>query len=109
MTEKEWHDFLDKHIDLEHGMEIDSRATEDREPPGILFRDLTIPWYQKDDNVTRITVKKFLEMTPTELDEAVYGGLRVEHITRVTGYFTKVSQWNKGKLAELKDRQRQPI
>ncbi len=28
----------------------------------------------------------------------------VEQITRITGYFTKLSSWNKGKLGELKDR-----
>ena len=32
------------------------------------------------------------------------GSDRVDHITRVTGYFSKVSGWNKGKKAELKDR-----
>jgi ribonucleoside-triphosphate reductase len=30
----------------------------------------------------------------------------IDHITRVTGYFTKISGWNKGKKAELKDRYR---
>jgi ribonucleoside-triphosphate reductase len=29
---------------------------------------------------------------------------RVEGITRITGYFTKVSSWNKGKVGELQDR-----
>lgn len=32
------------------------------------------------------------------------GSEEVEGITRITGYFTKVSSWNKGKLGELKDR-----
>ena len=32
------------------------------------------------------------------------GSSRVEGITRITGYFTKLSSWNKGKLGELKDR-----
>lgn len=31
---------------------------------------------------------------------------KVDGITRVTGYFTFVSSWNKGKLAELRDRSR---
>jgi ribonucleoside-triphosphate reductase len=31
---------------------------------------------------------------------------KVEGITRITGYFTKISGWNKGKLGELKDRYR---
>jgi ribonucleoside-triphosphate reductase len=30
----------------------------------------------------------------------------VEQITRITGYFTKLSSWNKGKRGELKDRYR---
>lgn len=32
------------------------------------------------------------------------GSDEVEGITRITGYFSKVSQWNKGKLGELRDR-----
>ena len=31
---------------------------------------------------------------------------RVEGITRITGYFSRVSGWNKGKVAELRDRSR---
>ena len=33
-------------------------------------------------------------------------GKDVEHITRVTGFFSKVSSWNKGKRGELKERHR---
>lgn len=32
------------------------------------------------------------------------GSTNVEGITRITGYFTKISSWNKGKLGELRDR-----
>jgi ribonucleoside-triphosphate reductase len=34
------------------------------------------------------------------------GSTNVEHMTRVTGFFSKVGSWNKGKLAELRDRYR---
>jgi ribonucleoside-triphosphate reductase len=34
------------------------------------------------------------------------GSEEVDGITRITGYFTRVSSWNKGKKAELKDRHR---
>ena len=34
------------------------------------------------------------------------GSEDVEGITRITGYFTKLSSWNKGKLGELRDRYR---
>lgn len=37
---------------------------------------------------------------------AYCGSKNVDGITRITGYFTKVSSWNKGKLGELKDRYR---
>jgi ribonucleoside-triphosphate reductase len=32
------------------------------------------------------------------------GSIEVDGITRITGYFTKISSWNKGKLGELKER-----
>jgi len=34
------------------------------------------------------------------------GSSQVEGITRITGYFTKIASWNKGKLGELRDRYR---
>ncbi|MGA1874956.1 MAG: anaerobic ribonucleoside-triphosphate reductase [bacterium] len=34
------------------------------------------------------------------------GSAKVDGITRITGYFTKISSWNKGKRGELKDRYR---
>jgi ribonucleoside-triphosphate reductase len=38
-------------------------------------------------------------------DECNYcGSNEVEGITRITGYFTKTSSWNKGKIGELNDR-----
>ncbi|MFA6711062.1 MAG: anaerobic ribonucleoside-triphosphate reductase, partial [Candidatus Methanomethylophilaceae archaeon] len=32
------------------------------------------------------------------------GSSHIEGITRVTGFFSKISGWNKGKIGELKDR-----
>ena len=37
------------------------------------------------------------------------GSKNVEGITRITGYFSKISGWNKGKLSELRDRARTQI
>jgi anaerobic ribonucleoside-triphosphate reductase len=34
------------------------------------------------------------------------GSSNIEGITRVTGFFSKISGWNKGKIAELKDRRK---
>ncbi|MFA4858316.1 MAG: anaerobic ribonucleoside-triphosphate reductase [Candidatus Margulisiibacteriota bacterium] len=36
------------------------------------------------------------------------GSENIEGITRITGYFSRISGWNKGKIAELKDRWRNP-
>jgi anaerobic ribonucleoside-triphosphate reductase len=36
-------------------------------------------------------------------------GRDVDHITRVTGYFSRTSGWNKGKAGELKDRHRTKV
>lgn len=33
----------------------------------------------------------------------------IDGITRITGYFSKISSWNKGKLGELRDRNRESI
>jgi len=37
------------------------------------------------------------------------GSKNIDAITRVTGYFSRTSMWNKGKIAELKDRYRNSI
>ncbi len=36
----------------------------------------------------------------------ICGSENVDGVTRITGYFTKISTWNKGKLGELKDRRK---
>jgi len=40
------------------------------------------------------------------ISAACMQGKDVDHITRVTGYFSRTSGWNKGKTGELKDRHR---
>jgi len=74
------------------------------------FRNKHLPWYAHNPaHCTRIDNAVLQKLTPAELLLEVNRGLDVEHITRITGYFTKVSQWNKGKLGELKDRVRTTI
>jgi len=74
------------------------------------FRNGDIPWYADNPgHSTRITHDIIAKLSPEELMNHINRGLEVEHITRITGYFTKVSQWNKGKRGELKDRRRVEI
>lgn len=46
-------------------------------------------------------------ITQKHLEKLCHNGRNLEQITRVTGYMSKVSGWNKGKIAELKDRHRE--
>jgi len=70
-------------------------------------RNENLAWYQADpDRCTRIEKKKFLEMDEHQLLAEICRGLDVVGIARVTGYFSMVSGWNKGKLGELRDRSR---
>jgi hypothetical protein len=95
MKQSELNTFLEKNMNID--CRIDSKF--------IYFRNQDLPWYANNpENCTRLTKKAFEKLTPGELLKEINRGLEVEHITRITGYFTKVSQWNKGKRGELKDR-----
>ena len=95
MTESQLNSFLENNKNIE--CRIDSEYS--------YFRNTDLPWYSNNpDNCTRIAKEVFEKLTPVELIEEINRGLEVEHITRITGYFTKISQWNKGKRGELKDR-----
>ena len=65
---------------------------------------LIVIWRQ--DAMSRVTYKAIADNTLDTLTAACVQGRDVDHITRVTGYFSRTSQWNKGKTAELKDRHR---
>ena len=55
---------------------------------------------------THFSDKAISTMGLNDLVRATHQGKNIEHMTRVTGYFSKVSKWNKGKKGELKDRHR---
>lgn len=65
--------------------------------------------YDKGDEKVKVTPQALAKVTPEELDKVLVNGRNVDQMTRITGYFSKVSGWNKGKLGELKDRQRTPL
>jgi hypothetical protein len=74
------------------------------------FRNRDLPWYANNPGQsTRITNHLVAQLSSEELMNQINKGLEVEQITRITGYFTKISQWNKGKRGELKDRFRVEI
>ncbi|MBW1824754.1 MAG: hypothetical protein JRI87_09335 [Deltaproteobacteria bacterium] len=97
MTQSELTTFLEKNKNIDCHM--DGEFT--------YFRNQDLLWYAKDpENCTRITKEVFEKLTQEGLLKEINKGLEVEQITRITGYFTKISQWNKGKRGELNDRVR---
>ena len=44
-----------------------------------------------------------------KLIKATHCGRNVDRITRVTGFFSKVSSWNRGKKGELADRYKEGV
>ncbi len=95
MTQSDLNLFLEKNNYIECGLDDDFTY----------FRNKDLPWYANNpDHCTRITKNVLEGLTPEELMHEINQGLEVEQITRITGYFTKISQWNKGKRGELRDR-----
>ena len=63
----------------------------------------------KNDRLQTLTHCSFEAVENQSLETitaACAQGKDVDHITRVTGYFSRTSGWNKGKAGELKDRHR---
>lgn len=56
---------------------------------------------------TRIPVKAIEEISWEELRAILTGKrepLALQHMTRVVGYYSRIENWNKSKIGELKDR-----
>jgi hypothetical protein len=62
--------------------------------------------YDSEHDKVKVEPRALKELTPAKLDQILTAGRNVEHITRITGYFSRVAGWNKGKKGELTDRQR---
>ncbi|MDD5686619.1 MAG: anaerobic ribonucleoside-triphosphate reductase [Elusimicrobia bacterium] len=56
------------------------------------------------DTVAHFTQKAIESNEWAMLDKQVTQGKNVEHITRIVGYFSRIENWNKSKLGELRDR-----
>ena len=74
---------------------------------------VTVMWYRQGrrpgEDPAAVTKLEWFAVEQNDwptLDKACKQGKDVDHISRVTGYFSKTSGWNRGKQAELKDRAR---
>jgi len=113
LTLEEFDKFLADHPEVEFQpvKKVDSdgnvgvEAAEVEDSTGMAFRVGGFRWYDNyPNNITYVDNSVLRYISPHDLYEELTRGLYMEQITRITGYFTKVEQWNKGKLGELRDR-----
>lgn len=85
------HDFLEIDGDIE-GEDIDAHQLK------VLNHRLTTAY--------AITLRAILEQDVDVLVEALETGVRdkLYSVTRIVGYYSRVSNWNKSKIGELRDR-----
>ena len=61
------------------------------------------------ETLTHVSKDVLVGLTAPMLEDITAQGRDVDHITRVTGYFSYGSRWNKGQQAEQKDRYRSGV
>lgn len=67
---------------------------------GILFRKVT------DDIKSEVRFMSYDGIEKGEWDEIKKGIPDLTHMTRIVGYYSKVHNWNRSKIGELRDRQK---
>jgi hypothetical protein len=63
-------------------------------------------WFE---TLHHVSLEAMAKLNLKTLADVTAAGKNVTQITRITGYFSPVANWNKGKRAELKDRARVKI
>lgn len=100
MEMQRFFEMVENHAELE-GVGIDSQCRERQ--PGVIIK------HSRTGLMTRIPVAA-IEAAEWGIIEEVLLGKRepqvLQHMTRVVGYFSRVENWNKSKIGELKDRQK---
>lgn len=94
MTPEELDLFLEKNLEVEWAMDDEGN---------LLLRHAK--YFQPEEKL-KIEPKALPNLTVEQLEKLLVGGKNIEHITRITGYFSRVSGWNRGKKGELQDRYR---
>ncbi len=99
MTGHEFYAHVDKHPDLEW---LD--VAEDFPDLG----DVAIIADRARDTQLAIAISSIRENSWEDLEDVLTGKRQAKimtHLTRIVGYYSRVSNWNRSKLAELRDRQ----
>ena len=100
MELNQFYDKIEAHPELQ-GLGVDS-ACKDHQP-GVIIKQT------KTGLMTRIPVAAIEAAEWSVLEDVLMGKREpqvLQHMTRVVGYFSRVENWNKSKVGELKDRQK---
>ena len=93
---------VEGHKDLE-GLGVENGSSDEGINPGVIVR------HKPTQMLTRLPAAA-VEKADWEVIEEVLVGKRepqaLQHMTRVVGYFSRIENWNKSKVGELKDRQK---
>lgn len=95
----QFYDRIEEHAELE-GVGIDSCQNG---RPGVVVK------HRKSGLLTRIPTSAVENAEWNTLEEVLIGKREpqvLQHMTRVVGYFSRIENWNKSKIGELKDRHR---
>ena len=98
MREQEFIAYLDGHsgeFDYQHG--------DYQGDYGVYIKNKR---FETETHISYMTIER---QDLDTLVKATHAGRNVDQITRVTGFFSKVSAWNKGKRGELTERHRSDI
>jgi hypothetical protein len=95
----EFYEKVEQHPELE-GLGIDSGCADKN--PGVIVKNTR-------NLMTRLPVAAIEAADWPIIAEVLLGNREpqiLQHMTRVVGYFSRVENWNKSKVGELKDRQK---
>lgn len=99
MELSEFYDRVEAHSALK-GVGVDSA---DADKPCVYVE------YSDSGMVTRLPVAALKEAAWDLIEEILVGKREpvvLQHMTRVVGYYSRIENWNKSKIGELKDRHR---
>ncbi|NQU16665.1 MAG: hypothetical protein HQ564_01260 [Candidatus Saganbacteria bacterium] len=95
------------HEELNSFLEANPKVSWAEDEDGTLY--FRHSQYDSEHEKVKVTPDALSSVTPAQLEKILVGGRNVDQITRITGYFSKVSGWNKGKRGELADRERSSV
>jgi len=88
---------------VENHPELEGAGIEEGENPAVYIR------HRPSQLMTRLPLTVIADVEWPVLEDILVGRREpvvLQHMTRVVGYYSRVENWNKSKIGELRDRQK---